>query len=312
MNRRSPTQLSEKASYSALNQTVTFPIHLVTYVCADTRAKISSSGCFPAAASTRHGKRSPLNVSHGRVSFGHYPFGEVASPRAEGVASTCASGLPGGPLSLSRTADELARRLAQLQIDHEQCHQKNDVLTRSVDALPARVGVWLNQALCRTRVFHAGCISRLLSIDVLLPISATFLRLWSEVWLEIVKYYYDVKIDFAPATQNGDNFRIRLNSILLIDVASTEFMVAFHRKRSFPARKSTIFPGGAYRAIFLSPLSAPTAFPLVRGASACSSFPARQASPASRAFFLPKAITRSLLNAHRSIPAAPTHTRNTQ
>jgi len=312
MNRQFPTRFSEQASFSTLNQTLNLPIHSVTSRSAIARAEISSSGCFPAAASTRFGKRSIPTASHGRVSFHHYPFGHIASPRGVELASACASGLLGVALSLSRTVDRLARRPAHLQIDHEQHYPKNDVLTRSVDALPTRVGVWLNQALYRARVFHADCISHLLFTGYLLHTLADFLRLWSEVARSTVNSYCYGKIYFASATQSGDNSRTRLYSKSLIDTAFTVFMVAFRRKRSFPARKSAISPDGAYRAVFLPLISAPTAFPLVRGASACSSFPARQASPASRAFFLPLAITRSLLNAHRSTPAAPTHTRNTQ
>ncbi|MDF3920032.1 hypothetical protein P3W43_14315 [Salinicola salarius] len=52
-----------------------------------------------------------------------------------------------------------------------------------------------------------------------------------------------------------------------------------------------------------------TAFPLARAACPVSLIP--QASTPTRALFLPEAITRSLLNAHRS-NAATTTTRNTQ
>lgn len=52
------------------------------------------------------------------------------------------------------------------------------------------------------------------------------------------------------------------------------------------------------------------AFPLAR--VACSSSPTPQATPTTRAFFLPKAISRSLLNAHRSNAVPTTTTRNTQ
>jgi len=161
MNRQFPTRFSEQASFSTLNQTLNLPIHSVTSRSAIARAEISSSGCFPAAASTRFDKRSIPTASHGRVSFHHYPFGHIASPRGVELASACASGLLGVALSLSRTVDRLARRPAHLQIDHEQHYPKNDVLTRSVDALPARADIRLNQARYRARVFCELCITSL-------------------------------------------------------------------------------------------------------------------------------------------------------
>ncbi|WP_157958187.1 hypothetical protein [Salinicola sp. CR57] len=59
---------------------------------------------------------------------------------------------------------------------------------------------------------------------------------------------------FAWATQNGDNLGTGSKLTLLVDSIFIAFMVAFHGKRSFPARKSVISPGDAYRAVFLSPL----------------------------------------------------------
>ncbi len=314
MNRRSPTRFSAKASSSAANQVVTCKIQLVTTSGADRRATISGSGCFPAAASTRHDKRSSLTVSHGRVPFdGCRTFVYRVGTRSIGVVTSgCAIAQPCLLTPASRTADQLARRPAHRYVDHEQRFHTNDVLTRSVDALTTRAGVRLNQALYRARVFCESCITSLQSPLQVFIAKLVSLILKTKVLTGFVSPLNYRAFSFARATQNGDNHAIWQYVLFLINTALTVFMVAFHWKRSFPARKSAISPGGAYRAVFLSPISAPTAFPLVRGASACSSFPARQASSASRAFFLPQAITRSLLNAHRSTPAAPTHTRNTQ
>ncbi|WP_157958345.1 hypothetical protein [Salinicola lusitanus] len=311
MNRQSPTRFGVNDDATAPCYFVSIKLPLLTECKLLAFREISGSGCFPAAASTRYGKRSSPTFSHSRVPFDHCRILHPVPLRFRGVASVTAADAV-GMCSLTWRVTTNGNQTAKKYSDHEHRYTPNDVLTRSVDAISTRNGVWSDKVLHRLRVFYTDCIFYLQFAGFNRHTVVNIFRLWSNFYARIVKNYNSTKISFAWASFSGDNLCTKSNSVLLTDTGFTEFMVAFHKKRSFPARKSVTTPGDAYRAVFLSPIPAATAFPLVRGAFACSSFPARQASPASRALFIPQAITRSLLNAHRSTPAAPTHTRNTQ
>ncbi|WP_208605440.1 hypothetical protein, partial [Salinicola socius] len=208
-------------------------------------------------------------------------------------------------------------RLAPNYSDHEQRYYLHDVLTRSVDAPLARTGLWRYQAIYPVRFFCNPLITYLQTVIAIYRAILAALIYATKVSSKTALILISRVFLIARATLIGDTFLTRPESSLL-DSAFIAFMVAFHRKRSFPAPKSLISTMTLTGPFFLPPISASTAAPLVRGVSACPRFPSRQVAPASRAFFLSTAITRSLLNAHRShaVPTTTTTTttttRNTQ
>lgn len=80
--------------------------------------RLNVSGCFPAAASTRYGKRSLLNVSHNRVSFGQCRISSTIPVRLRGVASVDAA-YAISVCSLNRWVAPNGYRTAQKHSDHE-------------------------------------------------------------------------------------------------------------------------------------------------------------------------------------------------
>ncbi len=341
MNRRSPTQLSKIYLGQGLHFSRRLSLTCVNTAEQDGRApfsiatgdleprpvrnaKKSTFGCFPATASTRYGKRSIPTASHSRVFFAAksgitqklyittsiYLTKVISLLLKVGLASACATVSCSSARSSELKSVRAINRLAPNYSDHEQRYYLNDVLTRSVDATLARTGLWRYQAVYPVRFFCNSLITYLQTFIAIYRAILAALICATKVSPKTALFLISRVFLIARATLIDDTFLTRPESSLL-DSAFIAFMVAFQGKRSFPAPKSLISPMTLTGPFFLPPISASTAFPLVRGASACSSIPSRQVAPASRAFFLPTAMMRSLLNAHRS-HAVPTHTRNTQ